>query len=391
MPWIDPVWTFVAAAGAAIWLIILLLPWQPWRTRERLDARADAEGADLGNVTVLIPARNEAETIGQTLTALGRQGPSLRIIVVDDQSDDGTAEAARGAAPAGCNLQIVPGAPLPAGWAGKLWALEQGRLRVETPLVLLLDADIAPAPGLIPTLTEAKAQRNVAFLSLMAELRMASLWERLLMPAFVYFFRLLYPFHLSNGRTRLVAAAAGGCILTERALLEEVGGFGALKDAVIDDCALARAVKARGKRTWIGLSHSVVSLRRYDTLGAIWQMVARSAYTQLRYSLALLLLCTLVFTLACWLPVVVLVAAPVVGAKLIAAAGLVFMIVGYAPTLGYYRRTLAWALAMPLIGTLYLAMTWSSAIRYWRGRRTQWKGRIYGRDLDVRDAHDAAD
>lgn len=385
MPWIDPIWTFLALAGAAIWLIILALPWQPWRTRERLEARAATEGKDLGAVTVLIPARNEAETIGRTLQALGRQGPNLQVIVVDDQSDDGTVEAARAAAPAGCDLEVVAGGPLPPGWAGKLWALEQGRAKVETPLVLLLDADIELAPGMLPTLVEVKVAKGADFLSLMAELRMASVWERLLMPAFVYFFKLLYPFHLSNGRTRFVAAAAGGCILTERATLDAIGGFTALKDAVIDDCALARLVKARGGRTWIGLSRSVLSMRRYETLDAIWQMVARSAYTQLNYSPLLLLGCTVVLLVACWLPLIAVVGAPVIAAKLIGALGLCAMILGYAPTLAYYRRSLAWALTMPLIGTLYLAMTWGSALRYWQGRRTQWKGRIYSRDLDARD------
>lgn len=382
----DPLWSSLALAGAVVWLGILALPWQPWRTRERLEAGAKTIEMDLSGVTVLIPARDEAEVIGQTLAALGRQGPGLRIVLVDDRSGDGTAAAARLAAPAGCHLEIVAGAPLARGWAGKLWALEQGLRRVKTPLVLLLDADIELAPGLVPSLLAAKQEKGVALLSLMVELRMRGFWEALLMPAFVYFFKLLYPFRLANAKTRWVAAAAGGCILLEREALAEIGGFAALKGAIIDDCALARRVKASGRRTWIGLSHSAKSLRVYGGLGAVWQMVARSAYTQLRYSLALLLLCTLIFVVACWLPLLVLAVAPMLGAKLIAAAALAAMIAGYLPTLFYYRRSPLWALAMPAIGTLYLAMTWGSAIAFWRGRRTQWKGRTYTKDLDSSDA-----
>ena len=192
--------------------------------------------------------------------------------------------------PENCDLEIVSGTELPPGWVGKMWALEQGRERVTRPLVLLLDGDISLAPGTLSALLDAKREKGVVFLSLLAALDMRGFWQALLMPAFVYFFKLLYPFYLSNGGGRLIAAAAGGCILTERDTLEGIGGFASIKDAIIDDCSLARAVKRQGGRTWIGLTHAVTSLRPYDGLGAIWFMVARSAFTQLRHSLLLLLL-----------------------------------------------------------------------------------------------------
>jgi len=283
-------WLIVAVAGAAIWLIILILPWQPWRIRERLEAMGATPDASLNEVTVLIPARDEAVTIGDTLRALGQQGTGLHVIVIDDQSSDATADIARSSAPPTISLSVIAGTPLPDGWAGKLWALEQGRGHATTRLVMLLDADIALVPGMIAALLAHKQRLGAGFVSLMASLRMTSPAERLLMPAFVYFFKLLYPFALSNSTNRLIAAGAGGCILMDRALLEGLGGFGALKGAIIDDCALSRAAKRHGARTWIGLSHGVRSMRAYDDVRTIWHMVARTAFTQLHYSPLLLIL-----------------------------------------------------------------------------------------------------
>ncbi len=377
----DPGFTYAATAAAVLWLGLLALPWRPWGTRERLETRGATPEADLSSVVVLIPARNEAATIGQTLAALARQGCNLKAILIDDRSSDGTADAARAAAGTNLALEIVSGSALESGWAGKMFALEQGRKRADRPLVLLLDADIALEPGAIAALLEKKRETGAALVSLMAELSMARPVERLLMPAFVYFFKLVYPFALSNGPTCLVAAAAGGCILIERAALDEIGGFGALKGAIIDDCALARTVKRSGRRTWIGLSHAAKSIRGYQTLGTVWCMVARSAYTQLHYSPILLALASLMLALGFWMPLVALVSFPALGAKLIGGLALLAMAASYVPTLRYYGRSPFWAVALPLIGTLYLAMTWSSAIDYWRGRRTAWKGRVYDRHM----------
>ena len=372
-------WNGLAAAGAALWLCVLVLPWQPWRVRERLEPEPGEDAADvsLEDVTALIPARDEAAVIGDTLAALGRQGRSLRVVLVDDRSGDDTAEVARQAAPAALALDVCAGAPLPEGWTGKLWALEQGRRRIETPLTLLLDADITLRPGMIPALLARKEESGTALVSVMAALRMRGGWERLLLPAFIFFFRLLYPFHLSNGPGRRVAAAAGGCVLIETSVLARIGGFEAIRGALIDDCALARAVKEAGHRTWTGVSRGAESHRTYPTLGAVWRMVARTAYTQLRYSPVLLLVCTLLMALMFWAPIAGL-AGPLT-AQIAGGVGLVGMALCYLPTVRYYRLFSAWALTMPLIGTLFLAMTWHSALRDWGGRRSEWKGRVYGR------------
>ena len=262
-------WSGLAAAGAAIWLCILVLPWQPWRVRERLEPETAGDGAETGlaDVTVLIPARDEAAVVGDTLAALGQQGRGLRVILVDDRSSDGTAEVARRAATGSLSLDIHGGAPLADGWTGKLWALEQGRRHVETPLVLLLDADITLRPGMVRALLAKRQESGAALVSVMAALRMQRGWERLLLPAFIFFFRLLYPFHLANKPSRWVAAAAGGCVLMETAALERIGGFDAIRGALIDDCALARAVKNAGLRTWVGVTSGAVSHRAYPDAG----------------------------------------------------------------------------------------------------------------------------
>jgi len=361
---------WLALPAAVIWFGVLLAPWRPWSTRERIEPSIDETDADCSEVTVLIPARNEDEVIAQTLTSLQQQGRGLRVIVVDDQSEDDTAAIARRFA----NVEVLSGVPLPNGWAGKLWALEQGRSRVQSKLTLLLDADIALKPGLLPALLQQREATGAHFISLMADLRRTSFWDRLLLPAFVYFFKLLYPFHLSNSRFKYVAAAAGGCVLVETQALHTIGAFASLRGALIDDCTLARQIKRAGFRTWTGISRGVISLRPYGTLQSIHQMVARSAYTQLGYSLTLLLLVTAIFAFAYWLPLVAL-TLPAIAP--IAAAALMAMMLGYWPTLRYYELSPAWALLLPFTGTLYLAMTWSSAISYWRGVRSRWKNRTY--------------
>ena len=229
---------------------------------------------------------------------------------------------------------------------------------------------------MLAALLAKRSESGAALVSIMATLSTAGFWERLLVPAFVYFFKLLYPFALSNGSRTPIAAAAGGCILIERQALEEIGGFAALSGALIDDCALAAAVKGSGRRTWIGLGHGVVSHRAYDGLAPIWAMVARTAYTQLRHSPALLALCTALMVFAFWAPLLALPALPAWTAA-VAASGLAAMALSYQPMLRFYGRSPAWALALPLIGTLYLAMTWNSAINSWRGKGARWKGRRY--------------
>jgi hopene-associated glycosyltransferase HpnB len=368
----DAVW--LALPGLCIWATICVLPWRPWSTRETLDAGDDTAVQDLSEVTVLMPARNEARHIITTLTAVADQGRNHRIILIDDESSDATADLA--ASLRLPNLIIIRGEPLPRGWSGKLWALEQGRRAAHTRYLLLLDADIRLQPGLVPALLAKLNNDTLQLASLMAFLRMESRWEKMLMPAFIYFFKLLYPFRLSNSASQRVAAAAGGCILMERRILDQMGGFAVVKNELIDDCALARRVKNLGGRTWIGLTRSAQSLRCYENLASVWRMVARTAFTQLHHSPALLLVCTLLMTAAFVLPLVCVFSGPVIGVT-VSLTALLLMIMTYFPTLHYYGVNPVWACTLPVTGILYLLMTWGSAISYWRGAGASWKGRTY--------------
>jgi hopene-associated glycosyltransferase HpnB len=373
-------WSLLALPGLVIWSLVLCLPWRPWSTREFLEADTDKSiKPDLSQITVLIPARNEAEVIGETLSCLKAEDKSLKIILIDDQSDDDTSNVAHRAELK--NLNIIKGEPLPEGWSGKLWALEQGRKQVDTKYILLLDADITLIPGTIASLFRKLNSEQRDLVSLMAFLRMNSFWEILLMPAFIYFFKLLYPFQLSNAPpnsifSRYVAAAAGGCILLRADMLDQIGGFNALKNCLIDDCALAQKIKSSGGRTWIGLTHSALSHRQYNSLRIIWDMVARTAYTQLHYSPLLLMVCTLIMVTVFILPVISLFL-PGLTIKIIALLTLFIMTLTYLPTLKFYSRHPAWGVALPLIGILYLLMTWTSALRHISGSGSSWKQRQY--------------
>lgn len=358
-------------ASAVLWCGILLAPWRPWRAAPVLDADPAVEHGPLSSVAALIPARNEALVLKQSLSALNAQGAGLRVIVVDDQSADATAAIAQAA-----GATVISGRPVPSDWSGKLWALEQGRRHASAEYLLLLDADIALAPGILNTLLAKMRRERIVFASLVPELRLDRFWEKLLMPAFIYFFRLLYPFHLSNLPDSRIAAASGGCILLEIRALEAIGGFGALKNTLIDDCGLANRIKSQGHRTWIGLTHSARSLRAYTRLAQIWVMVERTAFTQLNYSMGCLLACTAIMAIAFWIPVAGAFH-PSVIAQGSALAAFVAMSLSYLPTLRFYGRSVGWVFAMPVIGTLYLAMTWTSAMRYARGERARWKDRVY--------------
>ena len=364
------------SVAACVWLILLALPWRPWSTREHLTAIPGVVGADFSDVTALVPARDEASCIAASLTALVAQGPLGRIVLIDDQSNDGTGDVAR--ALAIDNLTVVSGSTPPPDWSGKLWALEQGSAHVTTRYTLLLDADIELKPGTLTALKTRMAQDELELVSVMAHLHMQTAWEKLLLPPFIYFFKLIYPFALSNEPASRVAAAAGGCILIDSAMLRSIGGFGALRGAIIDDCALARLVKRAGGRTWIGLSHDARSSRPYESLNHIWNMVARTAFTQLHYSNIMLGLCSALLVLTFIVPVVGVVSGTAI-VRFVSITALAAMGLTYLPTLRFYDLPPVWILSLPLAACLFLAMTWTSAIRYWCGERTRWKARSYER------------
>ncbi|MDT8406000.1 MAG: glycosyltransferase [Methylococcales bacterium] len=370
------IWTELTGLGLlAIWLLILAWPWQAWRVRETLAARsapASPEQEQLAaRLSIIIPARDEATTIGRTLAALNRQRLCCPVYLVDDNSSDGTAKVARQAGYP--NLTLINGEPLPEGWTGKLWAQQQALPHVTTPLTLLIDADIELKPGIIEAMVSKLDNEQLDLVSLMARLNMSGFWEHLLIPAFIHFFKLVYPFAWANQPQSRMAAAAGGCILVKTEQLTAIGGFAALRNAIIDDCTLARRVKVQGGKTWLGLTHDVASHRSYTRLEEIWQMVARTAYSQLNYSPLLLALCTVAMLALYWSPLML---------ALLGQLSLAMVIYGcislsYLPVLRYYQKSSLWALTLPPTALLYLAMTWSSAWRFWRGERSQWKGRRY--------------
>lgn len=378
-----------AALGACLaWASLWLLPWQPHRPRECFEPAPELAERDLAAVGVVIPARNEAAHLPATLACLAQQGPNLRVLVVDDESTDQTAAVLEELAdslrtpPAdegryALDIVALRGQPLPAGWGGKLWALQQGFGHNDRPFTLLLDADIELDRGVLPSLMAAAHERGVQLMSVMAMLRVANFWERLLVPPFIFFFKLLYPFAWVNSARCRLAAAAGGCILVETRVLQSQGGFKPIRDALIDDCSLAAAVKRQGHSTWLGLSHAVTSTRAYDRLGDFWDMVRRTAFTQLKYSLALLLLTSTAMLWLFLVPLAALLWDPISTPGAVALAAWLAMSLAYAPIVRYYRLPLSWSLTLPVAGLLFLAMTWDSAWGYWRGTRARWKNRCY--------------
>jgi len=364
----------LAALALACWAGVLLAPWAAWLCREHLEPDP-ASPAPHGDFTVLIPARNEAQVIRETLRALAVAAPGAAVIVVDDQSTDGT--AARVRASGLPNLTLIAGTLPPSGWTGKLWALQQGLERVATPRVLLLDADIRLAPGMLAPL-QRKADEGCALVSLCAEPCWDGIAARWLLPAFVYFFKLLYPFALANDVHSRVAAAAGGVVLADRAALLDAGAFGAWRDAIIDDCTLAARVKRKGHRCWIGLTRGATSQRRAG-FADIAQMIARTAFVQLRESLLLTVAVSVLLVVAFWIPVFALASGPTHAARALGLIATLAMLACYLPTLMYYRRNPLSALLLPLAATFFLAATWYSVWRALAGTRSVWKGRHYQR------------
>jgi len=366
---------FLSIIALFIWTFIFLAPYHPWSTKESFEPSKTLfpQGE---KIDVLIPARNEEDCIGKLLTDLKCQNCLNKIIIIDDQSSDLTADVARSSGLR--NLLIVNGTEPPNDWTGKVWALEQGLKYVTEEHVILLDADISLKENTIDSLLEKLKNENLTLLSIMATLKMKSLWDYMLIPTFIYFFKLLYPFALVNNPKSKVAAAAGGVILLKTRAIRDIGGFSSIKNVLIDDCNLAKKIKNSGGTTWLGLSKAIRTRRPYYHLKHIWNMVARTAFSQLKYSSLLLLLCTKCMITLYLAPILGLFSSsiPIV---VFSSITIILMIWTFIPTLKYYQINLAWSVLLPVNATLFLLMTWTSACRYWNGEKSKWKDRTYNK------------
>ncbi|MDX2590866.1 glycosyltransferase [Streptomyces sp. WI03-4A] len=384
---------WITVVSLAVWGWLLLCQGFFWRTDVRLPSRRDP-GA-WPSVCVVVPARDEAAVLPASLPSLLAQDYPGRaeIFLVDDGSTDGTGELARELSRRHGGLPLTVGSPgePPAGWTGKLWAVRHGigLARARDPEYLLLtDADIAHAPDSLRELVAAARTGGFDVVSQMARLRVESLWERLVVPAFVYFFAQLYPFRWIGRRGSRTAAAAGGCVLLRAETARRARIPDAIRHAVIDDVALARAVKAVGGHVWLGLADRVDSVRPYPRLGDLWRMVSRSAYAQLRHNPLLLLGTVAGLALVYLVPPAAVVAGAASGGAATAvtgAAAWAVMAGTYAPMLRYYRQPLWLAPLLPFTAFLYLLMTVDSAVQHYRGRGAAWKGRTYARPEAVGD------
>jgi hopene-associated glycosyltransferase HpnB len=372
-------WDVIAAASFAIWVYLLFGRGGFWREGVLPPAPVPKHWP---SIAAVVPARDEAEFIGAALGSLLSQDypGAFSVVLVDDHSTDGTPERARAAAQAlgaADRLSIVPARRLPPGWTGKLWAINEGleaiERRADKPeLILLTDADIVHHATNLRELA-ARIETGVDLASLMVKLRAESLAERFMIPAFVFFFEMLYPFSWIRDPAKRTAGAAGGCVLVRREVLRRIGGIQAIRGEIIDDCALGRAVKAGGP-IWLGLSGQTRSLRRYPALGDIWRMVARTAYAQLGYSPVVLAATVLGLALTFVAPVAVSLSGG--GSAMLGLAAWAAMAVAYLPTLRLYGRSPGWAPLLPLIAIVYMAATLDSARRHWLGKGAEWKGRI---------------
>jgi hopene-associated glycosyltransferase HpnB len=371
----------IGCLALAIWIYLLLFRGGFWLARERDDRDKPRSPETWPSVAAIIPARDEAKMLPKCLGSLMAQDYPGRfsIVLVDDQSSDGTeAVARRIAADAKREIAVLSGQPLPSAWTGKVWAMHQGIAHAEvdrdTPAYLLLtDADISYAPDAVSGLVRRAKAEGLVLTSVMAKLNCQSRAERALIPAFVFFFQMLYPFSWVNRSTSRTAAAAGGCMLVDRRALERAGGIGEIRGALIDDCALATLLKKQGP-IWLGLSERVRSLRPYPRIANIRRMVARSAYAQIHYS-ALLLAATVAGMVLTYLAPPVLAIFAGYPANLVGWAAWALMALAYLPILRLYRVSPLWAAALPLIAAAYVAFTLDSAYQHWRGKGGLWKGR----------------
>ncbi|MEV8531692.1 glycosyltransferase [Streptomyces sp. NPDC051211] len=382
----------LATASLVIWLWLVLGQGMFWRTDVRLPPAA-SDPLHWPSVAIVVPARDEAEVLPLSLPSLLAQDypGEAEVYLVDDGSSDGTTALAHRLAlqQPGLPLTVTsPGEPGP-GWTGKLWALRHGiaLARQGGPEYLLLtDADIAHEPDSLRKLVAAAESGGLDLVSQMARLRVASFWERLVVPAFVYFFAQLYPFRWVNRPRARTAAAAGGCVLLRTDAAVRAGVPDSIRQAVIDDVSLARAVQRSGGRIWLGLAERVDSVRPYPRLADLWLMVSRSAYAQLRHSPLVLAGTVAGLVLVYLVPPFALAAGLSAGQPVTAwAGGLAWLLMAgsYLPMLRYYGQSLTLAPLLPFTALLYLLMTVDSAVQHYRGRGAAWKGRTYARPSDA--------
>jgi hopene-associated glycosyltransferase HpnB len=384
MPWI-----FLVIVSLSVWLFLLFFWGNFWRCNQYIDDNY-LTLKSFPTVWAIVPARNESAVIERSLKSLLNQQYSgnFLVVLIDDNSCDRTSDIAWQTATQlnkEKQLKIVASQPLRQNWKGKLWAMNQGidyasEQTSQPDYFLFTDADIKHHPENLSQLVTKAETENLALVSLMVLLHCKSLWEKLLIPAFVFFFQKLYPFAWVNNPARSMAGAAGGCILISSKSLQEIGGIAAIKDALIDDCSLAQAVKSQQYKIWLGLTKNTVSLRSYDDLKTIWDTITRTAFTQLNYSVVLLIGTLIGMS-------IIYLAAPsglIVGIYLhnwflmaIAAVVWLLMVFAYIPTIKLYNLPIIWAFSLPGIAFLYTLMTLDSAIKYYQGKGGEWKGRTY--------------
>lgn len=376
-----------AALPVFIWLYLLLAHGRFWRAGQLPAAAPDVKDTAY-RVVAVIPARDEATVIADTVNSLLTQdyGAPLHVIVVDDGSSDGTAGvAARAAAALGASerLTLLNGAALPTGWTGKVWAMSQGAaaaVALAPDFLLFTDADIHHDPEHVAALVAQAKRHGYDLVSTMVELPVRTLAEQCLIPAFVFFFQLLYPPRWIASERERTAAAAGGCMLVRPQALARAGGLQSIRSQLIDDCALARAVKGAGGTLWLGLTHTARSTRSYDTFGQIARMISRSAFNQLRHSYVLLA-ATIAGLGITYLgaPLLLLSGDPLVSA--LGASAWILMSIAYAPMVRFYRLNPLWSLCLPAIAVFYAGATLHSALQYRLRRGGLWKGRVQDRRL----------
>ena len=372
----------LGALCLAIWLYLLFLNGGFWMANERDDKREPAPPESWPSVVAVVPARDEADVIARSIGSLvGQDYPGdFHVVLVDDGSSDSTAAAARAAADAlggADRLTVLTGRPLPAGWTGKLWAMSQGEANATQgfapELILFTDADIGHEPGNLRGLVARAEARGLVLTSQMVRLHCRTCPEKLLIPAFVFFFQMLYPFSKVNDPRSITAGAAGGCMLIRREALERAGGVGAIRTALIDDCTLGKLMKKQGP-IWLGLTDRAQSLRPYTTFAQAGRMISRSAYAQLNYS-PLVLLGTLLGLFVTYIAPVLLALFTTGRPQALGVAAWVLMALGFQPILRFYKRSPLWGIVLPAIGAVYGALTFQSAWDTWRGKGGMWKGR----------------